>query len=64
MLPMVWKELGKACFNAIMFHIWAVEKSEVTLGNCALRADLVGPVALGERWCTRADFMGVAGGLH
>ena len=51
MLAMVSKELGKACFNAIMSWTWAVE---VTLGNCALRADLVGSIALGERQCTRA----------
>ena len=54
MLPMVSKELGKAHFNAIMSWTWAVEQGEVALGDCTLRADLVGPIALGQRWCTRA----------
>ena len=67
MLPVVSNELGKAHFNVIMSQTWAVEQGEVTLGNCALRADLVGPIALGQRRCTRAcqrnDLTGVAGRL-
>ena len=34
-----------------------MEQGEATLGNCALRVDLVGPVHLGQRWCTRAGFI-------
>ena len=41
------KELGEACFNAIMSWIWAVGQEEITWGNCTLRADL------GQRWYTR-----------
>ena len=62
MLPMVLKELGKALSNAIMSQTWAVEQGEVIWGDCTLRVDLVGPVALGERQCTRAGFMEVMGG--
>ena len=61
MLQMVSKELGKACFSTIMSQTWAVEQGEIARGECALRVDVVGPVALGQRWCTRAGFMGVAG---
>ena len=63
MLPMVSNELGKACFKAIMSQTWAVEQGEVTLGNCTLRVGLLGHVHLGQRWCTRAGFMEVAGVL-
>ena len=67
MLPMVLKELGKACFSAIVFWTWAVEEGEVTLGNCTLRADLVGSVGLGQRQHTRVgisiDLAGVLKGL-
>ena len=50
MLPIVLKVLGKACFNAIMSHTWAVEQGEVAWGDCALRSDLIGPVDLGQMW--------------
>ena len=67
MLPVVSKEVGKAFFNAIMSQTWAVEQGEVALGDCSLRADLVGPTALGQRQCTRVglrmDLIGVAGGF-
>ena len=63
MLPVVSKELGKALLNTIMSWPWAGEQGEVTLGDCTLRADLVGPIALEHRWCTwagwRMDFTGV-----
>ena len=55
MLPVVLKELGNTCFNAIMSQTWVVVQGEVALGDCTLRADLVGPIALGQRQCTRAD---------
>ena len=58
MLSMVSKGLGKAHFNCIISWTWAVEQVEVALGNCTLRVDVVGPVALGQRQCTRTDFMG------
>ena len=51
MLPMVSKELGNACFNAIMSQTWAVVQGEVALGNCAL-----GIEALEQRQCTRMGF--------
>ena len=67
MLPMVLMELGKALFNAIMSQTWALEQGEVTLGDCTLKADLVGSIALGQRQCTRAgnrmDLIGIAGDL-
>ena len=49
MLPRCQRSWGKALFNAIMPWTWAVEQGEVTLGDCTLRADLVGPIALGQR---------------
>ena len=67
MLPMVLKKLGKALFNAIMSQTWAVEQEEVTLGDYTLRVELVGPLALGQRQCTRAghrmDLIRVVGGF-
>ena len=67
MLPMVSKGWGKALFNAIMFQTWAVEQGEVTCSDCALRAGLLGPIALGPRRCTRAhfkiDLRGIEGGF-
>ena len=42
-----------------------MEQRDITLGGCTLRADLVGPIALGQRCCTRAaqrnDLAGVVG---
>ena len=55
MLPMMLKELGKAHFNAIMSQTWAVEQGGVALGNCTLRAEMVGPIALEQRQYTRAS---------
>ena len=61
MLPMVLKELGKAHFNAIMSWTTEVEQGEVALGKCTLRADLMGIIALGIQWWTRAGFDGLVG---
>ena len=36
MLPMVSKELGNACFNAIVGQTWVVVQGKVTLGDCSL----------------------------
>ena len=48
MLPMMSKELGKACFNTTMSQTTEVEQEAVTLVDCTLRADLTGNVALGD----------------
>ena len=48
MLSMVSKELGKAHFNVIMSWTMDVEQGGVALGNCTLRADLIGIMALGR----------------
>ena len=45
---MVLKELGNAGFNAIMSQTWAVERGEVTWGDCTFMA------ALGQSQCIRA----------
>ena len=50
-----------------MSQNWAVKQGEIALGDCTLREDLVGFIALGQRWCTRTgqrmDFTGVERGL-
>ena len=56
MLPMVSKELGKACFNDIMSWTKEVEQGGVVLGNCTLRADLIGIMALRRQQLTRAGW--------
>ena len=57
MLPMVFKESGKAHFNAIMSWTMDVEQGVVTLVNCTLRADVKGMIALGDKWCTRPGWV-------
>ena len=49
MLPVVLRELGKACFNAIMSQTWVVVQGEVALGDYTLRVDIGGVEALEQR---------------
>ena len=49
MLPMMSKELGKACFYTIMSWTWVMVQGEVALGGCALRLDVRGIEVLEQR---------------